>query len=83
MGLQFDAMIYNIFGMSVLSYICQLESPPDWVHQEEEKALRIAAAGPGNWATPDDLWRLKESYSLAKSFTSLKCWNDIKQYNEI
>jgi hypothetical protein len=27
LGLQYDALAYNAFGMSVLSYICQLESP--------------------------------------------------------
>ena len=72
LGLQFDAMVYNTFGMSTLAYICQLESPPPWVLEREEETLRIVAPGPGNWATPDDLWRLKESFGLAKSFTSLQ-----------
>ena len=72
LGLQYDALVYNVFGISVLSYVSQLESPPNWMLQEEEAALRTAASGPGQWAVPDDLWRLRESFGLAKSFKSLR-----------
>ena len=40
--------------------------------QKEEEALRIAAPGPGAWAVPDDLWRLKESFGLGLSFRCLR-----------
>ena len=30
------------------------------------------AKGPGNWATPADLWRLHEAFGLTRSFTSLR-----------
>jgi hypothetical protein len=71
LGLQYNTMVYNSFGMSVLSYICQLEKPPVSTVKTEEQALRIAAPGPGGWAVPNDLWRLKESFGLILSFRSL------------
>jgi hypothetical protein len=71
-GLQYDTLLYNTFSMSVLSYVSQLEHPPNWLLDRERQALRIAASGPGNWAVPDDLWRLKESFGLFKSFKSLR-----------
>ena len=71
LGLQYDALVYNTFGISVLSDVSQLEAPPKWVLEKEEEALRSAASGPGKWCVPADLWRLKESYALARSFKSL------------
>jgi hypothetical protein len=72
LGLQYDALVYNVFGMSVLSYICQLETPPQWALRLEEQALRLAASGPGGWAIPDDLWRLKEAFGMTISFKSVR-----------
>jgi hypothetical protein len=71
-GLQYDTLLYNTFSMSVLAYVSQLEQPPIWLLDKERQALTIAAAGPGHWAVPDDLWRLQESFGLSKSFKSLR-----------
>ena len=71
LGLQFSALTYNTFALSVLGYVAQLERPPDWVLDMERSALRAVAPGPGNWATPDDLWRLRESFGVGISFKSI------------
>ena len=73
LGLQYSAMVYNTFGMSVLTYVSQLERPPEWIWEKEKAALRTAAKGPGFWAIPNDLWRLKEHFGLSRSFRSLQC----------
>jgi len=71
-GLQYNALTYNYFAISTLSYVAQLEMPPAWVLDEERAALRIAAPGPGEWASAEDLWHLHDAYGLARSFTSLQ-----------
>ena len=67
----FDILNRNM--LTVYDAICILEFPPTWTLQEEEKALRSAASGPGNWCVPGDLWTLNESFGLAKSSNSLAC----------
>ena len=71
-GLQYNALTYNTFTMFTLSYVAQLEAPPDWVYELERKTLRKAAPGPGNWATAEDLWHLKDAYGLPRSFKCLR-----------
>ena len=70
-GLQYDALAYNSFAVSTLSFVAQLESPPDWVLKREREALGRIAVGPKNWCTAEDLWNLKSAYGLPQSFTSL------------
>eukprot|EP00973_Karenia_brevis_P003506 484359-Karenia_brevis.AAC.1 len=62
LGLQYSALVYNTFSLSVLGYVGQLEKPPQYVEEQEAAALRKVAPWPGNWASPDDLWRLQEHY---------------------
>ena len=71
-GLQYSALTYNIFAMSVLSFVSQLESPPEAAYQLEEQELKGAAKGPHRWVTPADLWHLSELYGQAQSFQSLR-----------
>ena len=72
LGLQYDTMVYNTFAATVIGYIAQLESPPNWLLKRETIMLRRAAKGPGKtWATPKDLWHL-QLYGLTRSFTSLE-----------
>ena len=71
-GLQYNAMTYNTFAMSTLSYVAQLEVPPDWVRQHERDMLRKVAAGPRDWVKAEDLWHLNDAYGLPRSFTCLQ-----------
>ena len=71
LGLQFAATAYNTYAMSVLSYVAQLEQPPERVIEAERSALRKVAKGPGNWAKPEDLWFYKENFGGAVSFASM------------
>jgi hypothetical protein len=71
LGLHGAAMTYNVFALSVLTFLAQLESPPDKVIDAEKKMLRTAASGPGNWCVPADLWYLRELYGQTRSFGSV------------
>ena len=71
LGLQYNALVYNTFAVSVLSYVGQLEPPPINIDQEEEQGLRKVAKGPYLWATPADLCRLKEHFGGTRSFKSI------------
>ena len=55
LGLQYAATAYNIYVMSVLSFVAQLEEPPERILHAELHGLRRVARGPGNWAKPSDL----------------------------
>ena len=65
-GLQYTALTYNMFAVSTLSYLVQLECPPDWLYDQERTTLGSVIGGPacqpgyGGWATPEDLWHLKD-----------------------
>jgi hypothetical protein len=72
LGLQFSAMAYNMYAISVLAFLAQLEEPPAETYRIEERALLRTATGPANWASPEDLWHLKESYGQARSFRSVQ-----------
>ena len=74
LGLYWDTRIYNTFAIPVLGYVAQLEAPPDWVLAGIRHSLTRAAKGPKDWATPEDLWSLKEAYGLHASFRNLE-WN--------
>jgi hypothetical protein len=72
LGLQYSTLTYNTFAMSVLTFLAQLESPPEEIYEVERVALRRAARGPGKtWAKPEDLWHL-QSYGQFRSFSSLR-----------
>ena len=62
LGLQYAAKTYNVFAVSVMSFLAQLEELPPDVHDVEARVLRKVAPGPGFWASPQDLWYLKDCY---------------------
>jgi hypothetical protein len=72
LGLQYSAMAYNMYAISVLSFLAQLEEPPAETYRIEKRALFRAATGPASWASPEDLWHLKECYGQARSFRSVR-----------
>ena len=56
-GMHFHTVAYNTFAVSTLGYIGQLEVIAQETLALEASALRKTHKGPGEWATPDDLWR--------------------------
>ena len=71
-GMQFATLAYNIFAVSVQSYIAQLEEVPKHVIESERARMLHMYPGPGNWVTPEDLWFAAENFGLAKSATSVE-----------
>ena len=71
-GMQYASVAYNVFALSALLYVAQLEPVPDFVIQEERRLVLSMFPGPGNWVTPEDLWFLKEGFGFAKAPQSLR-----------
>ena len=71
MGLHFASLAYNVYALPVLAFTCQVAEPSRAVLDLEQWALRRVAPGPGQWATPEDLWRL-EDFGMPCSFGSLR-----------
>jgi hypothetical protein len=72
LGLFYTTTAYNTSVITVLSFIGQLENPPDAVLEIEKVALRHMASGPGNWILPADLQHLSECYGQAMSFNGIQ-----------
>jgi hypothetical protein len=71
-GLFYATTAYNTYVITVLSFIGQLENPPEAVLEAEKSALRRIASGPGNWIIPSDLQHLSECYGQAMSFNAIE-----------
>ena len=71
MGLQFSAVAYNVFVLSVLSCVAKLESPPAGALDVEKTVLTKAAPGPHRWCTATDLWHLQDAFGLTFKFRGL------------
>ena len=70
-GLHIGISAYNTFAITVLSYLAQLEAPPEQVLRAEEWALRKIAPAPGQLITPRDLWYLREGFGQTRSCMSI------------
>ena len=71
-GMQYATVAYNVFAVSVLSYIAQLEEVPQSVLDAERRCLLRMFPGPGTWIDHEDLWYAHESFGLAKSATPIE-----------
>jgi hypothetical protein len=72
LGLQYAALTYNVYAVSVLAYVAQLEEPPDSTYSIEAWGLTKSAVGPSpNWASAEDFWNLSRCYGQARSFHSV------------
>ena len=71
LGLHFATTVYNTYAMSVLGFIAQIANPTEQTRKVEAAGLRRAAPGPGNWATPTDLWNLHQ-LGMPRPFRSLE-----------
>ena len=70
LGLHYNAIVFNTYVVSVLSFLLQLARPPKELDRSIQAALRLLAPGPGNWAQPVDLYNLKENYGQVRSFSN-------------
>ena len=73
LGLNFHTTVYNTLTITTLSYVAQLEHPPQATIDAERHGLHTITKGPGGvgptgWATTYDLWRLKEDFAQQHSF---------------
>ena len=71
-GLHFAAMTYNVFVITIISYIWQLAPVGKDILDEEARALRKINPGPGHWIQPCDWWLLKESWGHSLAFVSAR-----------
>ncbi len=71
MGLNFAAMVYNTYAISVLGFLAQTARTSERTKRAEAAGLRRAALGPGEWATADDLWHLQH-LGTPRAFHSLE-----------
>ena len=53
LGLFFASVVWNIFIITVLGFVAQLECPPADIQDRMAKMLRRAGHGPGNWCHTD------------------------------
>lgn len=61
-GSYFRAKLYIIYCFSVMGSNWQLLPPTPEASKAEENALRLVAAGPGNWDNKADLFILTRWY---------------------
>ena len=54
---------YNTKVLSVLSFVGQFLAPSEDILSEEAKALRKLFAGPGNWISREDIFRLDDKWN--------------------
>ena len=72
LGMLMATQAYNVYVMSTLSFVMQLENPTEEALKKEEEALGMMFKGPYRWAKPSDFWYLKEHFWQKMSCRSLK-----------
>ena len=55
-----NTLAFNIYIVTLLEYVAQLQQVTPGVIAKENAALRKLAPGPGNWIMPRDLEHLKQ-----------------------
>ena len=71
-GLQYNALLYNVFCASVMTFLSQMEPVPDHIHKQELHTMLHLAKGPTAWANASDLWRMGEECSIGRSFHCIR-----------
>ena len=66
-GLQYGAMVYNVFAATVLYFLAQMEIPPEELQREELANVRRLAKGGAAWANASDLWRMGADCGIGRS----------------
>ena len=72
LGLYCTATSYNVFALSVLTYIAQVLKPPPEAFQTETAALQKIAPGPKHWISTNDLIWLQHLTGHPRSLASLE-----------
>ena len=72
LGLYCTATSYNVFALSVLTYLAQILTPPQEAFQSETDALQKLAPGLKNWISTTDLIWLQHLTGHPRSLASLK-----------
>jgi len=67
-----NALVYNIYIVTVLEYVSQLLDVDDEVQDAVTRSLRRIAPGPGNWATREDLENLTV-FGFPHEFQDIGC----------
>ena len=60
-GLLYTLTAYAVYVLPVLTYVAQLDSPPENWEQMEIEAVRRLIPGPAEWCLPEDLQCLRRS----------------------
>ena len=72
--------LYNMFAVSVLQFVSQVATPPDWLLQLEQKMLRMLMSGPTSWLPRGAAHTLDRDFGLPGHFRSIKCMALAKQH---
>jgi hypothetical protein len=70
-GMLWNSLYYNMFAVTTLEFVAQLEDVPNIVIEAEDAAMRKLAKGPGNWITLRDLENL-DQYGIGKGFRLIR-----------
>ena len=65
LGINMNMKAYNVYCISILGFISQLEDIPDCITTFEQALPLLIAPGPYFWASIEDLWYAKTSYNQA------------------
>ena len=72
-GVSASVESYNIYVITTLLYIAQLENPTEAVLEAEKQAIHSIIRGPGQtWLNHKDTWLLKENFGQARSIVPLE-----------
>ena len=67
-GLQFWALVYNVFSGSVLRFLGQWVEIQEWILKTEDAMMLKSASGQAKWASKIDLWNMGRAFSIGRSF---------------
>ena len=72
LGLQWSALVYQVYVASVLGFLLQLDRLPSHWDTTEASLLRALVPGPYRWCAPADLHGLRRDLGFAREFPDLR-----------
>ena len=72
LGLQWSALVYQVYVASVLGFLLQLDRLPSHWESTEASLLRALVPGPYRWCLPADLHGLHRDFGFAREFPDLR-----------
>ena len=70
LGLGISLVLYRVFALSVLSYVCQLAYAPSWVRAKGSECLEKLLRGPWRWISTAALHSLDVVAGFPTGFPS-------------